>query len=190
MQVVKALEEIDYSLRRKKTVHERAAALYELFERFRIAEQLEKREVSFEDKGLLEKAREQHQAWDAVIHLLDELVELIGHEKVDFHQFRDIVEAGLESLQFSHVPPSIDHVIVGTIDHSRILHKKCAFLLGVNEGSWPQKPAIDGMINETERRSEEHTSELQSRGHLVCRLLLEKKKNKKDEWNHHSETTR
>src|SRR5690625_6076008 len=26
------------------------------------------------------------------------------------------------------------------------------------------------------RRSEEHTSELQSRGHLVCRLLLEKKK--------------
>src|SRR5437870_11197785 len=34
----------------------------------------------------------------------------------------------------------------------------------------------------TERRrarSEEHTSELQSRGHLVCRLLLEKKKKKK-----------
>src|SRR5690625_5451536 len=28
------------------------------------------------------------------------------------------------------------------------------------------------------RRSEEHTSELQSRGHLVCRLLLEKKKHK------------
>src|SRR5690625_2047833 len=28
-------------------------------------------------------------------------------------------------------------------------------------------------------RSEEHTSELQSRGHLVCRLLLEKKKNEK-----------
>src|SRR5690625_6231070 len=28
-------------------------------------------------------------------------------------------------------------------------------------------------------RSEEHTSELQSRGHLVCRLLLEKKKNNK-----------
>src|SRR5690625_5155295 len=33
--------------------------------------------------------------------------------------------------------------------------------------------------NETEtERSEEHTSELQSRGQLVCRLLLEKKKNR------------
>src|SRR6266702_8861591 len=30
------------------------------------------------------------------------------------------------------------------------------------------------------RRSEEHTSELQSRGHLVCRLLLEKKKKTKN----------
>src|SRR3712207_8706147 len=30
-----------------------------------------------------------------------------------------------------------------------------------------------------ERRSEEHTSELQSRQYLVCRLLLEKKKKKK-----------
>src|SRR5690625_6855783 len=30
------------------------------------------------------------------------------------------------------------------------------------------------------QRSEEHTSELQSRGHLVCRLLLEKKKTKTD----------
>src|SRR5690625_6978649 len=30
-----------------------------------------------------------------------------------------------------------------------------------------------------DHRSEEHTSELQSRGHLVCRLLLEKKKQKR-----------
>src|SRR5690625_2284912 len=33
-------------------------------------------------------------------------------------------------------------------------------------------------IQDGELRSEEHTSELQSRGHLVCRLLLEKKKKK------------
>src|SRR5439155_20188707 len=32
------------------------------------------------------------------------------------------------------------------------------------------------------RRSEEHTSELQSRGHLVCRLLLEKKKKTQNEF--------
>src|SRR5437870_13487073 len=35
-------------------------------------------------------------------------------------------------------------------------------------------------------RSEEHTSELQSRGHLVCRLLLEKKKKDVDASNYAS----
>src|SRR5690554_7484553 len=33
-----------------------------------------------------------------------------------------------------------------------------------------------GLVIGVEQRSEEHTSELQSRPHLVCRLLLEKKK--------------
>src|SRR5690554_7293346 len=37
-------------------------------------------------------------------------------------------------------------------------------------------PEGDGLC----RRSEEHTSELQSRPHLVCRLLLEKKKKKQN----------
>src|SRR3712207_8574718 len=38
----------------------------------------------------------------------------------------------------------------------------------------------DGMaVAVGQRRSEEHTSELQSRQYLVCRLLLEKKKNTK-----------
>src|SRR5690625_6503103 len=37
--------------------------------------------------------------------------------------------------------------------------------------SWPEWQS-----SKDDLRSEEHTSELQSRGHLVCRLLLEKKK--------------
>src|SRR2546422_5078277 len=47
-------------------------------------------------------------------------------------------------------------------------------------------PATEGtrIIRWLDRRSEEHTSELQSRLHLVCRLLLEKKKKK----NHPSTT--
>src|SRR3989449_6217783 len=42
-----------------------------------------------------------------------------------------------------------------------------------NEGS------LEQLERQARARSEEHTSELQSRLHLVCRLLLEKKKTKK-----------
>src|SRR5437870_2846555 len=48
------------------------------------------------------------------------------------------------------------------------------------EASVKQLQAIldDEKFEQIETRSEEHTSELQSRGHIVCRLLLEKKKPK------------
>src|SRR5690625_5243280 len=39
-----------------------------------------------------------------------------------------------------------------------------------------QLPVFPNLLDQNFNRSEEHTSELQSRGHLVCRLLLEKKK--------------
>src|SRR2546422_7523032 len=45
-------------------------------------------------------------------------------------------------------------------------------------GNPAREEEIDGCLEEA--RSEEHTSELQSRLHLVCRLLLEKKK--PNEW--------
>src|SRR5690606_41047830 len=49
---------------------------------------------------------------------------------------------------------------------------------------WMARPSLQGWINgesancvSEQSRSEEHTSELQSRENLVCRLLLEKKNN-------------
>src|SRR5207253_9543750 len=44
-------------------------------------------------------------------------------------------------------------------------------------GVWKATRRADGTFTRARarERSEEHTSELQSRGHLVCRLLLEKK---------------
>src|SRR5216684_7603805 len=44
--------------------------------------------------------------------------------------------------------------------------------------AWAGRRAARGGGSLCGRRSEEHTSELQSRLHLVCRLLLEKKKKK------------
>src|SRR5439155_26755562 len=53
-----------------------------------------------------------------------------------------------------------------TFRHNAVENAQHAYGFGIREGS-----------TDIQKRSEEHTSELQSRGHLVCRLLLEKKKN-------------
>src|SRR2546422_1922351 len=52
---------------------------------------------------------------------------------------------------------------------------------GFTKGLSPNGKAGTLLLDPNDIRSEEHTSELQSRLHLVCRLLLEKKKKKKKE---------
>src|SRR5207253_11018379 len=63
-----------------------------------------------------------------------------------------------------------EHNSVGSARAIFVLRKAAA-----EHGLYPQ--SAEKVRTDTEgMRSEEHTSELQSRGHLVCRLLLEKKK--------------
>src|SRR3712207_8459382 len=60
----------------------------------------------------------------------------------------------------------------------------CSTRRSLADGSFGRMTARRGSssaITRSRVRSEEHTSELQSRQYLVCRLLLEKKRSKRDE---------
>src|SRR2546427_2897024 len=50
----------------------------------------------------------------------------------------------------------------------------------MSSGNAPYPKATRLLTPRVQRRSEEHTSELQSQSNLVCRLLLEKKKKEKN----------
>src|SRR2546422_2358649 len=56
--------------------------------------------------------------------------------------------------------------------------KLCHHRAGTTSGSTTVSQSGFSSFSTRSMRSEEHTSELQSRLHLVCRLLLEKKKKK------------
>ncbi|NBJ69179.1 MULTISPECIES: helicase-exonuclease AddAB subunit AddB [Clostridia] len=150
-QVAEAFEWFDKEMREAHTVTDRCTCLYQLLEELQVPTRLEQMRAEYDEQFEIEKGREQEQVWDAVIQLLDEIVEIAGEEAMSLTVFRKTLEAGLNTLKFAHVPPSIDHVIVGSIDRSRISDIRCAFLLGVNEGMWPMKPPADGLINEQER---------------------------------------
>src|SRR2546430_8872685 len=71
-----------------------------------------------------------------------------------------------------------------------------SWLRGIHNGAArtlaPSTVTATGLLGqgiENVWRSEEHTSELQSQSNLVCRLLLEKKKNYPTTHTHHSRTS-
>ncbi|CQR47016.1 ATP-dependent helicase/deoxyribonuclease subunit B [Paraliobacillus sp. PM-2] len=150
-QVVQALSPLDKQLRVAETIEEKAIALYEWLEQLEVPKRLEQLRDQFDQEGELEIAREQEQVWDAVLQLLDEMVEITGPETISLQLFQQSLETGFDTLTFAHVPPSMDHVVIGTIDRSRMSGIKASLLLGVNEGTWPMKPKIDSVLSEDDR---------------------------------------
>src|SRR2546422_2211740 len=70
----------------------------------------------------------------------------------------------------SHIPRPVRRLDPGV---ARDLRERAVAAVLEQRVALPLRPVVDHAD-----RSEEHTSELQSRLHLVCRLLLEKKKKK------------
>src|SRR3989449_3653015 len=87
------------------------------------------------------------------------------------HLIEDAPGATLEArviAALAHVEGTYGLAVIGEADPGKLVvaRRGSPLLIGVGEGEF---------LVASDARSEEHTSELQSRLHLVCRLLLEKK---------------
>src|SRR5439155_2239290 len=86
---------------------------------------------------------------------------------LDFSAHRSGARVGAEEVEDE--PAQDGQVLRG------VVFSRSAAVLVQDDIEHPMQLILDRPMR-TLDRSEEHTSELQSRGHLVCRLLLEKKK--------------
>lgn len=130
---------------------ELCTAVYKLLDETDVARKLEKLSVGAMEKGQPEKAREHSQLWGAVLDLLDQIVEMMGNERLEFDVFTGVLETGLAELKMGLVPPALDQVLVGNMDRTRPTGVKYAFLLGFNEGVVPAQFKEDGILSEGER---------------------------------------
>ncbi|WLR51513.1 helicase-exonuclease AddAB subunit AddB [Bacillus tianshenii] len=151
--IVPPLQKLEKKMKKAKTVRELCMYLYQFLEEMDVPKKLEYLRNEAEETGRLTAAREHDQVWRAVVDLFDQIVEVMAEEQLSFDLFRKIMETGLESMKFSLVPPAMDQVLVGDIEHSRFSDIRCTFILGVNDGVIPAKPVEDGILSESEREA-------------------------------------
>jgi ATP-dependent helicase/nuclease subunit B len=151
--IIAPLGRLSKDLSNSATVTEYCAALYRFLENLDVPAKLERMRMQAESAGKLRQASEHSQVWNAVLNLLDEMVELTGNEELTKTTWVQMLETGLESMRFALVPPSLDQVLAGTLDRSRFTDVKVNFLLGVNDGVIPAKPSDDGLLSEADRET-------------------------------------
>lgn len=149
--IVSPLVRFSNRLKKAKTGRQYCEAIYLLLEELDVPAKLEAWQVYEEELGNLIKAREHGQAWDAMMELLDQYVEMIGEENVTTKRFAEVLDAGMESQRFALVPPAIDQVMAADLERSRLSDIKTAFVIGLNEGVLPAKFSEEGVLADEDR---------------------------------------
>lgn len=149
--IMPELEKLEKDFNKATTIKEMCMALYELLERTGAATRLEQWSKQELEQGNLMMSRTHRQLWSNVMALLDELVELAGNETVSISLFAGMVQAGLDSLQLASIPPSMDQVVIGTMERTRLPELKACYIIGASDGVLPMRMQEDGILSESDR---------------------------------------
>ena len=137
--------------KRKKTVKEITHAVYEYLVQEKIQEQLAELEQKFQEDGELALAKEYSQVYRIIIELFDKFVELLGEEPVGLNEYCKLLDAGLEEARVGVIPPSVDQVVAGDMQRTRLKDIRALFFLGANDSFLPGALMRTGLLTEQDR---------------------------------------
>ncbi|MCH9021727.1 MAG: exodeoxyribonuclease V subunit gamma [Planctomycetes bacterium] len=126
--------------------------LFGFLEELKVGDKLSLWTGQAEQLGEPDQAETHRQIYSAVIDLLEEMVEALGEVVVELEEFGSLLNLALGKLSLGMVPPSLDQVLIGTIERSRHPRIRAAFVLGVNEGRFPQVQLEDSLFSDAQRQ--------------------------------------
>jgi len=149
--MLKPLLGLERNLKAAESVRGLCESLYSFLEETGAADRLESWTEEDARAGRPGRMAVHRPLWDGVLHLLDQMVELMGDQPPDVELFAGMVDSGLEELKLGAVPPSLDGVLVGSPERTRSDRVKILYLIGANDGTLPMRIPENGLLAEEER---------------------------------------
>lgn len=149
--VITPLINFKQQLKGLKTVSQITNELYKFIIENHIPEILEEKIKRLQENEEVERVNEYTTSWNIVIDLLKELIRILGDEEITFERYSKILKIGFESSHLGAIPSTMDQVIVGDTDRSRSHKVKAVFIIGLNDGSFPNSYKDEGFLDDKDR---------------------------------------
>lgn len=133
------------------TVREKMTELHTFIRKHEIQEKLSAYELQFSEEGKKGLSKEYSQTYALVMGLFDKIVTLLGEETIESRELSDILDSGFEEIKVGIIPPSVDMILVGDMERTRLKDIKALFFLGVNDGLIPKNGVKGGILSQAER---------------------------------------
>ncbi|MCR5772220.1 MAG: PD-(D/E)XK nuclease family protein [Butyrivibrio sp.] len=127
-------------------------AVYEMITVNDTRSKLSDYEQLFHEAGDEIRAKEYAVIYDKVMEVLSQITTLMGDEKLSVSEYLDILEVGFGDIEIGTIPQSVDRVVVGDIERTRLNEVRNLFFLGVNDDLIPKGTGTGGIISDIERQ--------------------------------------
>ena len=151
--VLSPVIKLQNKLKGKKSCREICKNIYEFLVEIDMEQTIYDLVEDFKAKGELEVASQYSQVWDIVIDILDQIVEIMGDDVVSIDRFIKIISLGFEEYELGLVPPSIDQVLVSSVDRMKNPNTKYLYLIGITDGIFPLIAKEKGILNDKDRNT-------------------------------------
>jgi len=133
------------------TGREWAARLSETLEKLGVAATIERWVEAAMDAGRADEADVHRQVARDAKGLLEDFLESLGDVPLTAEEFSSLLDAVLAEFSLGLAPPTLDQVLIGSIERSRHPDLAAVLLLGFNDGLFPLTPAEDVILTDAER---------------------------------------
>jgi len=158
LEIEKVLRDFLNFYKENITIQEFVEGLFCFFEKIDISSRLERLKNKQEELGDVRDSKATEQALNKLKEVLEMLAQFLGEEKVKLDEFYILLISGLEAVDISLLPQSIDSVQV-TTNTDLIYGIKNLYVIGASEGLFPKREQDLGLIQDSEIVSLEGVSE-------------------------------
>jgi len=93
------------------------------------------------------------QLYGKLVDIFDELVEVFAGRRMSCEDYVAILDSAFSQLTLAFIPPTLDQVLVGSIERSRHPDLKAVFLIGATQRQFPVPVRSDSILTDDDRRA-------------------------------------
>ncbi|NLY70499.1 MAG: hypothetical protein GX076_02280, partial [Clostridiales bacterium] len=140
------------SFTKAKSVREKTQVLYDfLHDDVELPGKIDKLVEGLDQEYQYDIVLEMQQIWESILGLFEQLIELIGDHNISVKDYAGMLKAGFESIELGLIPTTLDQVVVGTMQRTRVGKIKALLVIGANDSVLPAMPQGDDLLSQDER---------------------------------------
>ena len=130
-------------------------AIFDFLDGLGVREKIEQWIEQCLERGDYASVNEHRQFYERLIDVFDELVEVFGGQQMASEDLIAIVGSAFSQLALAFIPPTLDQVLVGSIERSRHPDLKAVFLIGATQSRFPVPVGFGGILTDEDRTAAE-----------------------------------